>query len=245
MKNVFFLLLTGCISASFTLVDYNGPDKGNPEIMTTNGVYEQEADLIELRKEVIYHNACLSESGLSQAAFADAWKGYNYMLSKGLIATQQYLSICDFSQSSSDKRLYIIDIDKQQLVFNTYVAHGRNSGTSFATSFSNRPESLQSSLGFFITQNTYIGKHGLSLRLKGVEKGINDKALERTIVIHGAAYVDEKRAKTGTMMGRSWGCPAVPDKESGAIINTIKNGTCFFIYHPQKNYRQVSKILND
>lgn len=142
------------------------------------------------------------------------------------------------------KRLYIIDIENQRLVTNTYVAHGKNSGGEFATTFSNKPESLQSSLGFYITSSTYIGKHGLSLRINGVDPGYNDKALERTIVIHGAAYVDPARAKAGVFMGRSWGCPAVPEKESASIINTIKEGSCLFIYHPGKNYLLGSKILN-
>jgi hypothetical protein len=100
-------------------------------------------------------------------------------------------------------------------------------------------------LGFYITQQTYTGEHGLSLRISGVEPGFNDKALARGIVIHGAAYVDGARAKAGVFMGRSFGCPAVPQNESTQIINTIKNGTCLFIYHPSKNYLQHSKILND
>ena len=127
---------------------------------------------------------------------------------------------------------------------NTWVAHGKNSGAEYANRFSNTPESLQSSLGFYVTSATYIGKHGLSLRMNGVDPGFNDKALERTIVIHGAAYVDAARAKAGMYMGRSWGCPAVPQKESAKIISTIKNGTCLFIYHPSRNYLLTSKILN-
>lgn len=138
-----------------------------------------------------------------------------------------------------------MDITNGKLLIKTYVAHGRNSGIEYATKFSNIPESLQSSLGFYITSETYYGEHGLSLRLTGVDPGYNDKAFERSIVIHGAAYVDAARAKNGIMMGRSYGCPAVPQKESSNIINTIKNGTCFFIYHPSRNYLLNSKILND
>lgn len=157
----------------------------------------------------------------------------------------QYLTICDFSQSSRQKRLYIVDVESGVLLVNTYVAHGKNSGAEYATKFSNTPESLQSSLGFFVTASTYYGAHGLSLRVQGVERGINDKAFERSIVIHGAAYVDAARARAGMMMGRSWGCPAVPQKESAHIIETIKNGTCLFIYHPARNYLLSSKLLND
>jgi hypothetical protein len=195
--------------------------------------------------KLVYESAELQKYGLSQKAFDYAWSGYKNLLAKNKISRSNYLTICDFSQSSLKKRLYIIDLEKSGLIINTYVAHGKNSGGEFATQFSNKPESLQSSLGFYITSNTYDGKHGLSLRLNGVDPGFNDKALERTIVIHGANYVSAERAKTGTYMGRSWGCPAVPENESAKIINTIKNGSCLFIYHPSDSYLQHSKILND
>lgn len=193
---------------------------------------------------VLYNNISLDEYGLSEEAFGYAWKGYQRLLDKKLISRANYLTICDFSQSSKQKRLYIIDVQNNKLVTNTYVAHGKNSGDEFATKFSNTPESLQSSLGFYVTSNTYIGEHGLSLRINGVDPGYNDKAFERSIVIHGAAYVDAGRAKAGIFMGRSWGCPAVPKQESTNIITTIKNGTCLFIYHPSRNYLLSSKILN-
>lgn len=193
---------------------------------------------------ILYTVAGLEATGLSKQAFHIAWKGYQRLLEKKLITRSTFLTICDLSQSSKQKRLYIIDIESQELVIHTYVAHGKNSGGEYATSFSNKPESLQSSLGFYITSNTYQGGHGLSLRIKGVDPGYNDKALERTIVIHGAAYVDPARAKAGVYMGRSFGCPAVPQKESARIITTIKNGTCLFIYHPSKKYLLGSTILN-
>jgi hypothetical protein len=192
----------------------------------------------------VYCTLQLDQYGLSKEAFTYAWKGYQQLLDKKMITRANYLTICDFSQSSRKKRLYIIDIINNKLLINTYVAHGRNSGGEYATHFSNQPESLQSSLGFYITSNTYIGEHGLSLRISGIEPGYNDKALERSIVIHGAAYVDDARARSGMFMGRSFGCPAVPQKESATIINTIKNGTCLFIYHPSRNYLLGSKILN-
>ena len=127
---------------------------------------------------------------------------------------------------------------------NTYVAHGRNSGGEFAKSFSNRPESHKSSLGFYITGKTYNGTHGLSLQIKGVERGINDRAWARKIVIHGAGYVGDNYIESNPFIGRSYGCPAVPDIERDTIINTIKEGSCLFIYHPSKLYLNRSKILN-
>ncbi len=193
---------------------------------------------------IVYNTVNLQEYGLSEEAFNYAWKGYQKLLTKKMISRSNYLTICDFSQSSKQKRLYIIDVAGNKLVTNTYVAHGKNSGGEYATKFSNKPESLQSSLGFYVTANTYSGAHGLSLRVNGVDPGYNDKALARTIVIHGAAYVDAARAKAGMFMGRSWGCPALPQKEAANIITTIKNGTCLFIYHPGKNYLLGSKILN-
>lgn len=195
--------------------------------------------------DLLYDATSLEEYGLSKETFTYAWKGYQHLLNKKMISRTAYLTICDFSQSSSKKRLYIIDVEEGKLITNTYVAHGKNSGGEYATKFSNTPESLQSSLGFYITGQTYNGGHGLSLRISGAEAGFNDKAMERSIVIHGAAYVDDARAKNGVFMGRSFGCPAVPQNEATKIITTIKNGTCLFIYHPGKNYLQRSKILND
>ncbi len=193
----------------------------------------------------LYRRLSLEEKGLSAQAFNHAYKGYQVLLEKKLISKSDYLTICDFSQSSKQKRLYLIDLCSDEVLLNTWVAHGRNSGLDMATKFSNTPESLQSSLGFYVTKQTYHGAHGLSLRLEGVEPGFNDKAFKRAIVIHGADYIGEQRLKQSSFMGRSYGCPAVPQKESAALINTIKNGTCLFIYYPAKHYLAGSKILND
>lgn len=188
---------------------------------------------------------CLEEKGLSSEAFAAAWKGYQRLVENGTVTRDQYLAICDLSQSSSRRRFYIIDVKQKRLLKQTYVAHGRNSGGEYATRFSNTPESLQSSLGFYVTRNTYNGAHGISLRLEGVDPGFNDKAYERTIVLHGATYVDAARARAGIMMGRSFGCPAVPQKEAPAIIGQIRDGACLFVYHPTRIYHERSNILND
>lgn len=185
----------------------------------------------------------LEEKGLSEKAFACAYKGFRYLQQRQQI-NEPYLTICDFSQSSNNKRMYIVDMENNTLVLNTYVAHGRNSGGEFATRFSNNPESLQSSLGFYVTQHTYFGEHGLSLKIVGLEPGYNNKALERSVVIHGADYIDQNWLRHSPFMGRSFGCPAVPAKESAKIINTIKDGACLFIYHPSPRYLKGSRILN-
>ena len=192
----------------------------------------------------LYISLGLESIGLSKKAFEYAYKGYQYLLGKKLIGNSTYLTICDFGQPSSKKRLYLIDLSCNEVVMNTYVAHGRNSGLDYATRFSNRPESLQSSLGFYVTGQTYTGQNGFSLRMQGLERGINDKAYERAIVIHGADYIGPEKLQSGSYMGRSHGCPAVPASENVTLINTIKNGTCLFIYHPAKTYLTGSKILN-
>lgn len=239
MKKLIIPIFLGIWCTSFTII----PNEQPATIKTAgpaDSVCVEEADAAT----GLYTTIHLEKFGLSQEALNYAWKGYQHLLQQNKISRTNYLSICDFSQPSGNKRLYIIDVKTGTLIINTYVAHGRNSGNEYATKFSNTPESLQSSLGFYVTENTYIGEHGLSLRINGLDAGFNDKAMERSIVIHGAAYVDAARARAGVFMGRSYGCPAVPEHESTKIINTIKNGTCLFIYHPDKTYLQRSKILN-
>jgi L,D-transpeptidase catalytic domain len=192
----------------------------------------------------LYDILSLQQKGLSMQAFEYAYKGYRRLLEKKIINKQDYLTICDFSQSSNNKRLYLVDMVNSKIILNTYVAHGRNSGGEYATRFSNRVESLQSSLGFYVTQDSYYGEHGLSLRVTGLEEGYNDKASQRNIVIHGADYIGDKRLRRSNYMGRSYGCPAIPRKECKRVINMIKNGSCIFIYHPSTDYLHGSKILN-
>ncbi|MEO6489899.1 MAG: murein L,D-transpeptidase catalytic domain family protein [Ferruginibacter sp.] len=192
----------------------------------------------------LYSNLGLQVKGLSEEAFMNAMKGYNYLKEKGRIVNDNIISIVDFTRSSSQKRLFVIDLKNFKLLYNTYVAHGQGSGLEFANRFSNLPESLQSSLGFYITSDTYIGKHGYSMHLEGLEPGINDKANERAIVLHAAPYVSEDYIRSHGFIGRSWGCPALPEKLTKPIIQTIKNGSCLFIYSSNKNYLNRSGILN-
>ncbi|HKO80677.1 MAG TPA: murein L,D-transpeptidase catalytic domain family protein [Chitinophagaceae bacterium] len=193
---------------------------------------------------LLYSSLKLQQKGLSKQAFEYAYKGYRRLLKKQIISREGYLVICDFSQSSNNKRLYLVDMVNNEVLLNTYVAHGRNSGGEYANQFSNRLQSLQSSLGFYVTQNTYYGEHGLSLRMKGLEPGYNDKANRRRIVVHGADYIGDPWLERNNYMGRSYGCPAIPEKESNFLIHTIKSGSCIFIYHPSKSYLKGSKILN-
>ena len=180
----------------------------------------------------LYQKLDLEQRGLSKKAFDLAVRGFEKLLAQGKLMNSAVLSIVDFSLPSSHKRLFVINIKSQELIFYDYVAHGKNSGATIAKSFSNKINSLKSSLGFFVTKNTYNGKNGLSLALDGKEKGINDHALARAVVIHGAPYVNENFATQKNGIGRSWGCPAVPEKINASLIETIKDGSCFFIYAP-------------
>lgn len=192
----------------------------------------------------IYASMDLSAKGLDPKAFEYAWRGYHNLLKKGLIHKRSVLSICDFSQSSRAKRMYVIDVLHRKLLYRTYVAHGQNSGDEYATSFSNQPDSYKSSLGFYVTMRTYVGHNGLSLRLNGVDSGYNDMALKRQIVLHGSSYVSDKYMKDYGELGTSLGCPALPAAMSGEIIHAVKGGSCLFIYHPTPQYLDNSTVIN-
>lgn len=192
----------------------------------------------------VYDSLSLGLSGLSQQAFDYAKKGLEKLIAEGRIINDSIISIIDFSQPSSMKRLYILDIKHYKVLFNTLVAHGKNSGHEWASSFSNQPSSSKSSQGFYITRETYNGNNGYSLKLEGIEKDINDNAYERAIVVHGADYVNQSYIAAQGYIGRSEGCPAVPVNEARPIINTIKEGTCLFIYNPGQSYFQRSSVLN-
>lgn len=190
-----------------------------------------------------YDELHLDSIGLSMEAFTTALKGYQHLLAKGLLDREGLLTIIDFSQSSKNKRFYTIDLNAVKVLFNTYVAHGRKSGFEYATSFSDRNHSNKSSLGFYVTRNTYTGGDGYSLRLQGLDRGFNDKALARNVVLHGSWYVNADYLSSHGMMGRSLGCPAVPMGEHEEIIDSIKEGSCVFMYYPDKNYLHHSTVL--
>ena len=191
----------------------------------------------------LYDKLNLDSLGLSTQAYLYALTGYGKLQNAGKFCGQHLLSIIDFTKPSSQKRLFIIDLQEEKILFNTYVAHGQNSGTLYAEKFSNKLSSFQSSLGFYETKETYIGKHGYSLQLNGLEKGINDKADERAIVVHGAAYVSEGMINMQGYIGRSWGCPAIPEKLSKPIIDKIKDGTCLFIFANDNQYLEHSQVF--
>ena len=193
----------------------------------------------------IYSVVDLAGKGLKKDVYELAIRGLRKLATTGKLHNSTIVTIADYSQSSNRKRLYVIDLKNCKLLFNTYVAHGRNTGDEFAESFSNKEGSLKSSLGFYITQQTIIGSHtGFSLMLQGVEKGFNDNACKRAIIIHAADYATEDYINKFGRLGRSFGCPSLPPDLNKPIIETIKGGTCLFIYKPDDSYLCGSSILN-
>lgn len=221
---------------SFTTPSNNTTD---PKIIASNTKVTFESKVSSL-----YNNLDAKNFKLPQfESFTKALEGFYQLKQKGLIQND-ILTLVDFSMSANSKRMWVIDMSTNTVLYHSLVAHGRNSGEEFATAFSNKSESYQSSLGFYLTGEIYQGKHGLSLRLDGLEKGINDKARERAVVIHGADYVSEKFIKQNKRLGRSHGCPALPVELNQEIIKTIKDKSCLFIYHPSRSYKVASKLIS-
>jgi hypothetical protein len=182
-------------------------------------------------KMYVFDSLHLEDAGLSKKVFEMALKGMARLIKTSGIR-ENIISIIDFSQPSINKRLYIIDLDNYELLFNTWVAHGLKSGKELARSFSNKTSSYKSSLGFYVTGEAYSGSTGYSMKLQGMEKGLNDRAMRRGIVMHGADYVSEDYINTQGYIGRSWGCPAIALDFCHPIIDMVKEGTCLYIYHP-------------
>ncbi len=193
----------------------------------------------DARIEALYNQLNLKKKGLNFKAFEYAVKGYQYLYKKGKLRNTSVLTIVDLDQPSYNKRMYIIDMDKKLLLFNTWSAHGRGTGDVYAKNFSNAANSHATSLGMYITKDTYTGNNGFSLRLVGLEPS-NNNALNRAIVVHGAPYVSQSSIKAMGFIGRSWGCPAVPTEMCKPVINTIKGGSLMLLYH--RTYRPSFKM---
>lgn len=194
------------------------------------------------KKLNVYDSLHLKQAGLSKKVFTMALKGMAKLVKTHHIRNN-LLTIVDYSQPSNHKRLYVIDLNNYRLLYNTWVAHGMKTGKIIARYFSNKPSSFKSSLGFYVTGNAYNGSNGYSLKLVGMEKGINDYAMRRSIVIHRADYVSEGFIYSQGYIGRSWGCPAVSPDISEQLINHLKEGSCLFIYHPSPAYTSRSRML--
>lgn len=187
----------------------------------------------------------LADSSLNAEAFRIAFLGYRKLVAKGFAKKGDVITIVDFSKPSSDQRFFVIDPVNQQIIYKTLVAHGRNSGDLYACGFSNRPQSYKSALGFYITDSPYRGSQGYSLLMNGVDTGFNENARKRAIVIHGADYVSEKYIAQYGRLGRSFGCPALPQEINAPIIDLIKGGSVVFCYYPDDRYIRNSKIVSE
>lgn len=228
MHRILFIFLLALLSSTFSLV----------------GKEETEPEEIKKAEETSETYRLYSEMGLEGVIhyplFEQAMEGYRQVDKK----IKEIITLIDFSRPSTEERLYVIDMKQKKLLHTSLVSHGKNSGGLYATSFSNKYGSYQSSLGFYLTENTYQGKNGYSLVLEGLEKGINDQAKKRAIVMHGAPYSNPSSIASSGRLGRSLGCPALPQKVSKEIINTIKGGSLLFIYADNEEYFSQSPMLN-
>jgi hypothetical protein len=162
----------------------------------------------------------------------------------GVVKNERLLTVIDYSKASTEPRLWVLDLERERVLFEELVAHGRGSGENFATRFSNQDGSHQTSLGLFRTADTYVGANGYSLRLDGLEAGVNDRARDRAIVMHGAPYVSEANVRAVGRLGRSHGCPALRPAVARTVIDTIKQGSLVFAYYPDRQWLNGSRFLN-
>jgi hypothetical protein len=233
--NIFPLIVVFLLSFS-----ENRIEKNDPKLIA----YTTEKVILESKVENVYANLNANNFQLpNMEIFIEALSGFYDLKDKGLIS-KNILTLVDFSLSSNVKRLWVIDLTSNTILFHSLVAHGRNTGEEFANSFSNIDSSFKSSLGFYATGEIYQGKHGASLKLDGLEKGINDHARARGVVVHGATYVSEDFIKNNKRLGRSQGCPALPVELTQDIIAIIKNKSCLFIYHPSTNQKLHKKLIS-
>ena len=210
-------------------------------------VFHHEADSFVFHHEAdsfVFHHEADSTDYPPTLLLKTALAGYDLLIKEESLLRRDIITIIDFSLPSDAKRLWVIDIIKGKVLFHCLVAHGLNSGGLMAEKFSNIPGSNTSSPGFFATGETYYGKNGLSLNLDGLEEGINDNARARRVVMHGADYVSDEYISKYGRLGRSFGCPTVPEELNEQIIQTIQGGSCLFIYVPKQSYTSNSRIIN-
>lgn len=234
-KSGFFLLLAVlCVSTNV----FFSKEKENTAILKSNVVRVN----VEPSIEEIYGNLHSVDLNLPKLeSFKEALKGFYKLKAQGVVS-KNIITLIDFSLSANTKRLWVIDLDSNTVLYHSLVAHGRNTGNEYANSFSNASESYKSSLGFYVTGEIYNGKHGRSLKLDGLEKGINDNARNRAVVIHGADYVSNSFIQNNKRLGRSLGCPAIPVEITEKLISTIKEKSCLFIYFPSESYKRSSTL---
>ena len=187
----------------------------------------------------------VDRGAIDPAVFELALAAAACAVKSGDIVDPSTLAVIDYSRPSTARRMWVFDLHTQALLYEELVAHGKNSGDNMATRFSNEPDSHQSSIGLYLTEDSYVGKNGYSLRLRGLDEGFNDRAYERAIVMHGAPYVNDDIARTMGRLGRSWGCPALREGVARAVIDRVKGTGLLFAYYPDSGWLKSSKYLND
>lgn len=206
--------------------------------------YNEKQAAFEDHIQKVYTSAGLAKLGMNPDVFRKAYIGFQNLKQEGAASpSKSVLTVIDFTQHSNKKRLWTIDLSTNKVLMNSLVAHGRNTGNAEAVKFSNTPDSYMSSLGFYVTNKTYFGKHGLSLKLTGMDAGFNTNAMRRAIVVHGADYATAGFIKQYGRLGRSLGCPAVPTELSKELIENIKDETVMYIHGSDSNYK--SDYLNE
>ncbi len=232
---VFFLLL---FSLNFYSLE-GDTASGAATLFTDNGP----AGVSAMEANAIFAGLQGDVDSLPFTVFKLGYAGYRKLLDEGEVPNGHILTLIDFTRASREKRLWVIDLDNASVLFHEWVAHGKNSGLQYATTFSNAPETNMSSLGFYVTGGTYVGKHGRSLVLNGMEKNFNGNARKRSIVMHPASYVSRNFIERYGRIGRSFGCPAIPEDVSAGLIDAVKGGTCLFIYYPDREYLRNSGLI--
>jgi hypothetical protein len=252
LKNSSIAVIKG-FACLFLLVITTAFQSSEQEISSTRETDEKNKNLISLNSDEfdaftnrVYRQLEYSiiQDSINENVLALALKGYIYLKHTQELNSSQYLTIIDFSKYCNKKRMWVIDMVTKKIVFNELVAHGTNSGDTYAKYFSNKHSSKKSSLGFYTTGGLYNGSNNLSLKLNGLEKNFNSNAFTRGIVIHGASYVNKSIVEGKQRIGRSFGCPAVSQEINKLLITTIKGGNCLFVYHPTPSYLENSKLVN-
>ncbi|GAA4317262.1 hypothetical protein GCM10023149_14750 [Mucilaginibacter gynuensis] len=244
MKKYFWWIICGFLICSISVISWRPANAVKSNIKNSTKTTFTTKELFGQYISDIYNTAQLQQTGMDMAVLQKAITGYiNLKLAHKLSSNSSVITVVDFNKPSREKRMWIVDLISKKLLLNTWVSHGRGSGDDMATSFSNINHSHQSSLGFYVTDDIYIGKHGRSLRLDGVDAGYNSSARARAIVVHAAEYVCENTIKQMGRLGRSQGCPAVSPEVSDMVINTIKGKNMLFITGKTNNYS--SKYLDE
>jgi hypothetical protein len=240
MRKHFGAVVCALLIFSVTIISWRPANK--PLINLYNSSSARE--IFEKYVSNVYESAHLQESGLASTVFEKAVTGFiNLKIAGKLSPNCSILTIVDYAKSSCEKRMWIIDVISDELLLNTWVAHGQGSGEDMADRFSNKLDSHKSSLGFYLTDDVYYGKNGLSLKLDGLDVGFNENARTRAIVVHGADYVSQGAIDHLGYLGRSFGCPAVPTEVAEQVINTIKDKTVMFINGNDRHY--TSRYLDE